>query len=44
MDFPTWPESRLTPYLALGDRRVWGLTYRILEPLLPRLVAGEWDP
>jgi 8-oxo-dGTP pyrophosphatase MutT (NUDIX family) len=44
LDFPTWPQPRLTPYFALGEHRVWGLTYRVLEPLLPRLMAGEWGP
>ncbi len=39
MDFPTWPQPRLTPFYRLGDHRVWGLTYRILTPVLPRLEA-----
>ncbi len=42
MDFPTWPEPRLSPYIRVGEQRLWGLTYRILHPVLPRLVAGEW--
>lgn len=44
MDFANWPEPRLTPYFSIGEHRVWGLTYRILDPLLPRLIAGEWGP
>ena len=41
-DFPTWPQPRRVPFLRVGDRQLWGATYRILRPLLPRLVAGEW--
>ncbi len=40
--FPTWPEPREVPFYKIGRHRLWGLTYRILEPLLPRLAAGEW--
>ncbi len=40
--FPTWPEPREVPFFRVGRHRLWGLTYRILEPLLPKLVAGEW--
>ncbi len=43
MDFPTWPEPRLTPYYQLSGHRLWGLTLRILDTVLPRLAAGEWD-
>lgn len=43
MEFSTWEEPRLTSYLSVGDHRVWGLTLRILDPLLPRLAAGEWS-
>lgn len=31
-----------TPFYHLGSYRLWGATYRILHPLLPRLLAGEW--
>jgi 8-oxo-dGTP pyrophosphatase MutT (NUDIX family) len=30
------------PYYALGEHRLWGATYRIVHPLLPRLMAEEW--
>jgi 8-oxo-dGTP pyrophosphatase MutT (NUDIX family) len=43
-------ESRISPgrlvtegILLEDDRPLWGLTLRLLEPLLPRLLAGEWD-
>lgn len=29
-------------FLRLGPHRLWGATWRIVQPLLPRLVAGEW--
>lgn len=40
--FPTWPEPLAVPYLRVGPHRLWGATYRILAPLLPRIAAGEW--
>jgi 8-oxo-dGTP pyrophosphatase MutT (NUDIX family) len=41
-DFPTWPAPRRIQLLRVGRHEVWGVTYRILEPLAPRLLAGEW--
>jgi 8-oxo-dGTP pyrophosphatase MutT (NUDIX family) len=29
-------------YLRLGPHRLWGATWRIVQPLVPRLMAGEW--
>ncbi len=44
--FPTWPEPMRVPFYRIatdgGEHQLWGLTYRILRPLLPRLLAGEW--
>ena len=40
--FATWPEPREVPFFRLGPHRVWGLTYRILDDLIPRLVRSEW--
>ena len=31
------------PFYDLGKHRLWGLSYRILEPLMARLAAGEWS-
>jgi 8-oxo-dGTP pyrophosphatase MutT (NUDIX family) len=42
MSFPGWPQPRRMPGITLGDERLWGVTLRILEPVVPRLVAGEW--
>jgi hypothetical protein len=43
LSFATWPESRRVECVLLGeDQLLWGLTLRVLDPLLPRLLAGEW--
>lgn len=41
--FPTWPKAEQVPFYQVGSHRLYGLSYRILRPLLPRLVAGDWD-
>jgi 8-oxo-dGTP pyrophosphatase MutT (NUDIX family) len=39
-----WPEPRRFPGIRLGPEYfLWGLTLRVLEPLVPRLLAGDWD-
>lgn len=38
-----WPEGLLVDGIPVGDRVLWGMTLRILDELVPRLVAGEWD-
>jgi 8-oxo-dGTP pyrophosphatase MutT (NUDIX family) len=40
---PEWPTRRKIRFFRVGERKLWGATYRILHPLLPRIVAGEWD-
>jgi len=40
---PNWPEPREIPFYRIGPYKLWGATYKIVEPLLPRLLAGEWD-
>lgn len=30
------------PFVRVGGHRLWGASHRILHPLLPRLIAGEW--
>ena len=39
---PGWPGPRAIPFFRIGAYKLWGATYRIVEPLLPRLRAGEW--
>jgi 8-oxo-dGTP pyrophosphatase MutT (NUDIX family) len=40
--FP-WHKSEEIPFYRIGEHRLWGLSYRILRPVIPRLVAGEWN-
>jgi 8-oxo-dGTP pyrophosphatase MutT (NUDIX family) len=41
--FPTWKKAEQVSFYQVGTYRLWGLSYRILHPVIPRLVAGEWD-
>jgi 8-oxo-dGTP pyrophosphatase MutT (NUDIX family) len=41
--FPTWPKPEEVSFYQVGSYRLWGLSYRILHPLIPRLLAGEWS-
>lgn len=34
---------RRVRFVRLGPHTLWGATYRILDPLIPRLLAGEWS-
>ena len=40
---PTWEKAQQVSFYQIGPHRLWGLSYRILHPIIPRLVAGEWD-
>ena len=41
--FPTWQKAEQVSFYQIGSHRIWGLSYRILNPIIPRLVAGEWN-
>ena len=41
--FATWPAPQRIPFILVGPHRLWGATHRIVEALLPRLLAGEWE-
>ena len=41
--FPTWTKAEQVSYYQIGQHRLWGLSYRILQPVILRLVAGEWE-
>ena len=41
--FPTWQRAEQVSFYRVGAHRLWGLSYRILQPVIPRLVAGEWN-
>jgi 8-oxo-dGTP pyrophosphatase MutT (NUDIX family) len=43
VDFPTRSGPQRFPFYRVGPYRLWGATYGILHPLLPRLAAGEWE-
>jgi len=36
------PEPQLIRFFHVRPHKLWGATYRILEPLIPRLVREEW--
>ena len=39
---PGWSIQRRVRFIRIGAHKLWGATYRILDPLIPRLLAGEW--
>ena len=41
--FPGWPTPELVSFWRVGPHYLWGAIYRMLRPLLPRLLAGEWE-
>ena len=41
--FPTWKRAERVSFFQVGEHRLWGLSYRILQPVIPRLMAGEWN-
>ena len=41
--FSTWKRAEQVSFFRIGEHRLWGLSYRILQPVIPRLVAGEWS-
>lgn len=42
-DFPGRTAPELISFWRIGPHYLWGATYRMLRPLLPRLLAGEWE-
>jgi 8-oxo-dGTP pyrophosphatase MutT (NUDIX family) len=42
LSFPSWPQPRRVKCIELEDGHLlWGLTLRLLEPVVPRLLSGE---
>jgi 8-oxo-dGTP pyrophosphatase MutT (NUDIX family) len=41
--FPTWDKAEQVSYYQVGVHRLWGLSYRVLQPIIRRLAAGEWN-
>jgi 8-oxo-dGTP pyrophosphatase MutT (NUDIX family) len=43
MAFSTWTHARPVGCIVLEDgERLWGLTLRLVDAVIPRLLAGEW--
>lgn len=40
---PTATAPLTVPCFRVADTLIWGATYRILDPLVARLTASEWD-
>ena len=40
--FPGRDAPVLIRFVRVGEHRLWGASYLILSPLLPRLLSGEW--
>lgn len=43
LSFPTWPQPRAAECVDVDGHLLWGLTLRLLDTVLPRLLAGEWE-
>jgi len=41
--FPTWQKAEQVSFYRIGEHRLWGLSYRILHPIIPRLISGDWN-
>jgi 8-oxo-dGTP pyrophosphatase MutT (NUDIX family) len=41
-NYDHWPAPRLISFYRICDFKLWGASFRILHPLLPRILAGEW--
>lgn len=39
---PSWPEPIRVECVLVGERLLWGLTLRLLDLILPRVLGGEW--
>jgi len=42
-NFPQWPEPRNVPFYRVGKYQLWGATYRILTPILEKLLEQKWQ-
>jgi 8-oxo-dGTP pyrophosphatase MutT (NUDIX family) len=38
-----WPVPRLIAFYKVDNLKLWGASFRILHPLLPRILAHEWQ-
>jgi 8-oxo-dGTP pyrophosphatase MutT (NUDIX family) len=43
LSFPSWPQSQRVECVTIENGYLlWGLTLRLLDSVVPRLLAGEW--
>ncbi|QDA60996.1 NUDIX hydrolase [Hymenobacter jejuensis] len=42
VQFPNWPDPQQIAFYRVGEYRLWGLSYRIIRPLVVPLLAGKW--
>lgn len=42
MSFAQWNTTMTVPVWRVAGHTIWGLTLRVLEPVLPRVLAGEY--
>ncbi|MBF0278021.1 MAG: CoA pyrophosphatase [SAR324 cluster bacterium] len=40
---PGWSKAEPAPYYRIGRYRLWGVSYRILKPILPPILEGSWE-
>jgi hypothetical protein len=40
---PGWPQPRRAECVDVDGHLLWGLTLRLLDMVLPRLLAGGWQ-
>jgi len=43
LSFPSWPEPRTTDCVDVNGHLLWGFTLRLLDAVVPRLLAGAWQ-
>jgi 8-oxo-dGTP pyrophosphatase MutT (NUDIX family) len=41
--FPSWPQPQRSECVDVDGHLLWGLTLRLLDTVLPRLLAGGWQ-
>src|SRR5262245_47597511 len=41
--FFAWQQPQEVLSYQVGSHRLWGLSYRVLHPVIPRLRQGEWN-
>ena len=38
-----WPAPRLIAFYKIGGLKLWGASFKIIQPLVPRILAEEWQ-